>query len=257
MNALDSAMRTADSAGPGSRKVSMGTGTHLWLAFSGSVSQSQFQRYRSVLSLEEQDQAQRFYFEHDRTRYVLAHALARAALAYVSGCSPRELCFGKGPYGRPHAQYPDEAVPLSFNISHTAGLVGVALSTCSPVGLDIEFLQREIAPLEIGRITMTAEELSMLRALGMREMREQFLRLWVLKESYIKARGTGFSTDPTSFSFRFDESSLTFSPPADDARIWSFQLLPIPPSHVLAVCRPAPDQPVHLHDSSDLLSKLE
>jgi len=238
------------------RSMNLEPGTHLWLAAAESVTEAQLRRSCSVLSLDEQNQAERFYFEHDRARYVLAHALARTAMAYASGCNPRELCFRKGRYGRPHVERPVAAISLGFSISHTKGLVGVALTTRGPIGLDIESLEREVEPLELGRSTMTDAELAALRALDPRESREQFLRLWVLKESYLKARGTGFSTHPTSFSFRLDERFVVFVPPADDARSWIFQLLTAPPLHVVALCSPAPHQPAYFHDGSELLLTL-
>ena len=229
---------------------------HLWIAAADPVGAAQLRASESLLSPDERARANRFHFAHDRDRFVVAHGLTRAALAEASGCDPRDVCFETGRYGRPFVVRPDAVIPISFSISHTSGQVGVALSDRGPIGLDIESLERRIEPLELGRRTMTGAELSVLQRLDGRALTEAFLRLWTLKESYIKAIGTGFSTDPTSFSFDLTQPAPLFNPPTDDTRAWDFHLLTPSPVHVASVCYPAPREALHLHDGCQLLSTL-
>jgi 4'-phosphopantetheinyl transferase len=133
-------------------------------------------------------------------------------------------------------------------------LVGVALTTDGPVGIDIEPLERRIEPLgPAARHAFTDAELQWLATFEPGQMGERFLSLWTLKESYVKARGTGLFIDPTSFSFRPDEDPPAFNPPPDDTRAWDFYLLTGRPTHVTAVCSPSPRKTLFLHDGAELL----
>src|SRR6266576_2698959 len=101
--------------------------TNVWLAHPDSLSVALIDAAASsILSQRERGRSKRFCFERDRVQYVVAHAIARTAIARVAGCRPRDLFFGEGPYGRPIIHGPDSATPLSFNLSHTRGLVGIA-----------------------------------------------------------------------------------------------------------------------------------
>ncbi len=147
---------------------------------------------------------------------------------------------------------PHEATPLYFNLSHTKGLVGVAVST-GPVGLDVECLDREINPIEIADDILTAAEVRSLLALNPVEMRQRFFRLWTLKESYLKAIGAGFCVEPRSFSFEFNEDHLTFHPPANDATAWNFHSDLFGSTHCVAACYASCEDSVQIHDGRRLL----
>lgn len=70
-----------------------------------------------------------------------------------------------------------------FNISHSHGLVGIAINEKYEIGLDIEKV-RDMDDL-FKRYTMTEEEYSYAKD------NEKFFELWTSKESLIKCRGTG------------------------------------------------------------------
>jgi hypothetical protein len=70
--------------------------------------------------------AARFVFARNRIEFIAAHALLRAALASSFGAPPRAWDFVAGAHGKPAAQVGGTPAPLSFNLSHTAGMVGFA-----------------------------------------------------------------------------------------------------------------------------------
>ncbi len=226
--------------------------TNIWVLESSRISESEFRAITAILSSDEVAHSSRFYFEADRIGYLLAHGLTRLALAQAGGCRPADLRFGKQSYGRPYVTEPHEAASLYFNLSHTKGLVGVAVST-GPVGLDVECLDREINPIEIAEDILTAVEVRSLLALNPVEMRQRFFRLWTLKEAYLKATGAGFCIEPRSLSFEFNEDHLTFHPPANDATVWNFYSEFFDSTHCVAACYASCDDLVQIHDGRQLL----
>ena len=77
--------------------------------------------------------------------------------------------------------------PVEFSITHTHGLVGVAVSAEHPVGFDIE----EIRPVREGFAAryLSEREQAEIRAVG--DPNEALLRLWTAKEAVGKYHGTG------------------------------------------------------------------
>lgn len=173
-----------------------------------------------ALAGDELAQADRFRRAADRTRYIAAHALLRTALSAATGCPPASLTLARGPYGKP---FLPAAPALHFNLTHTAGLVAVALHS-APVGCDAEPADRHV---EEGALSMmAAEERDWLRGLSPGAVRNRtFIRLWVIKEAFSKALGLGLSLDPAAYAFDFTGGDITLSrAPASHTRdiVWNF-----------------------------------
>jgi len=224
----------------------------VWTLETSAISKRELDTAMATLSSEEVVRALRFDLEADRVGYILAHCLARMALAQAAGCRPEHLQFDTGIYGRPHVVAPSGAKSLNFNLSHSEGLVGVAISR-RHVGLDIEGISREINLLEIIEDILTEAEIRSLLALEPDEMRRRFFQLWTLKEAYLKATGTGFVADPKSFSFEVKGDDLTFHPPENDVAEWTFLSKFYGIMHCFALCYATHDDPVKIQDGRALL----
>lgn len=107
------------------------------------------------------------------------------------------------------------------SISHSGGVAAVALSD-KPIGLDIQ-AHTERNFLSIARIVFCENEIEYLKKSDSTE--ETFFKLWCLKESYMKARGLGFSLSPKSFCFDISEDKPVLN--SDDNAIWSFKYFKI------------------------------
>ncbi|MDE1917943.1 MAG: 4'-phosphopantetheinyl transferase superfamily protein [Sphingomonadales bacterium] len=157
------------------------------------------------LSDAELARAAQFRFEEDRWSYCAAHAGLRLLLGRILGEGPRQIRFATGAKGKPvlcasHTP-PGLAERLHFNISHTRGLVAVALSG-SPVGVDVE----RVRPLPDMRRLITSlmapEALKAFAATRNVEDRlDLFFRYWTLGEAFIKATGEGLDQGLDSFAF--------------------------------------------------------
>jgi 4'-phosphopantetheinyl transferase len=186
------------------------------------------ERAYRLLDAEERERAARFRFERDRALYVLAHALLRRELERYTGVAAQALRFECNASGRPELSpaFEPGGAPLRFNLAHTRGLVGCAITTGADIGFDVEQV-REPAPVEIAARFFSAPELVALRALPPEQQGRRFFTLWSLKEAYVKARGVGIGLGLGCFALTprpeglAELEMLDAHPP--DSRPWAFR----------------------------------
>jgi 4'-phosphopantetheinyl transferase len=128
-------------------------------------------------------------------------------------------------------------MPLDFNISHSTGIVVLAVANALTVGVDVEPLDRDLNISELlhGKIFGSEERQWILQ----RDGRSRFLRLWTLKEAWAKARGYGLSDRMCDAHFEVsDEGSIRFQFPPDryeSPTAWLFDQKVIDQRFVLAL----------------------
>ncbi len=185
---------------------------------------------REVLDAEERARARAFRHGRDRDAYVVAHAALRNVLSVVTGVRAdalalsREPCAGcGGPHGRPVLS----ASGVHFSLSHSGGLVLVALAP-APVGVDVEELATVKVMLSAQSALHRAEadELARLPAYG---RPAAFTRAWVRKEAYLKGLGTGLVRNPAL------DYLGTGPAPADPAPGWAVRDVLVPSGYAAAV----------------------
>src|SRR5215813_3615442 len=90
-----------------------------------------------LLSADEQRRHDRFAFAEDRRDYAAAHALLRRRLSAAVPIPPESWAFEAAPDGKPRLSTACRLdAPLSFNLSHTRGLVACAVAPGVDVGID-------------------------------------------------------------------------------------------------------------------------
>jgi 4'-phosphopantetheinyl transferase len=166
---------------------------------------------RALLDDDEQARAARFRFERNRVEYIVAHALTRRALGRVLSVDPASLGFVAAPNVKPEALVGGRPAPVSFNLSHTRGAVGVAVIAQAgvAVGFDIEWIDRTV-DLAIADRYFRPEEIAWIASLESPLRPSGFLRLWTLKEALMKATGEGLARDLDSFWFEVFPPRLHF-----------------------------------------------
>jgi 4'-phosphopantetheinyl transferase len=216
----------------------------LWLMEVDAPAPALLERWRGCLDTEELARAARFYFDPDRTIYTAAHWLLRTALAEAGGLPAAAWRFVSGPHGKPRIDPALGRPRLSFNLSHTKGLVACAIATDVDIGIDIELISPRRAGLDIAERYFSTEETALLRATESYQQQVQlFFRLWTAKESLIKATGEGLQRALDSFSFAFDPTRITFHPDdGHEALRWVFWEHQPTAQHALALAirRPSP-----------------
>ena len=177
----------------------------VWISAEAEVTPALLDAYRAWMSPEEARQSQRFLRESDRQRYLLTRGLARSVLADYTGETPSTLAFAAQEFGKPILRAAQGAVaPPHFNISHTRGLVVLAVCREAELGVDVEAIDRNLDPLRLAARHFSPSERDALAAATDAQRHERFFELWTLKEAYAKALGQGLNLDLQSFSVELD-----------------------------------------------------
>jgi len=165
---------------------------------------------RHILSLDEQNRADRYYFKEDGEHFILTRGMLRVILSYYLDKEPSELCFSYSSYGKPNLVDWFDKVPLRFNVSHSCGLVLCAVAQNREVGIDLERILFDIDYEQIAKQFFSPGEYAELMEIPNVEQRiKAFYDCWTRKEAYIKAKGEGLSLPLDQF-----DVSLTPGEPA-------------------------------------------
>jgi len=182
-----------------------------------------------------QERARRRLFRTDRLQhnYLAARALCRWALSWFTGIEPRDWQFSAGPHGKPEIAVPGEFSSLHFNLTHTERLVACIVTRAGAVGLDAEETSRPVDVAAVAGQFLSPAERDCLSALPPQRRLPRFYEYWVLKEAYLKARGTGLSLPPDQFTIEWQGHG---QPSALDE--WQLGLHHPTPCHVAASAVP-------------------
>ena len=143
----------------------------------------------------------RYKFAIDAQRQIIGEVLVRAALCNKFNIDNQDINFEYSSKKKPFL--PDRK-DIHFNISHSGEWVVCAISE-KEVGIDVEKIRK--INFNIARRFFSTIEVDQLFSLPEKAQLNYFFDLWTLKESYLKALGTGL-TKPLS-SFTVSESQGT------------------------------------------------
>ncbi len=203
------------------------------------------ERLGGLLSDEERQQEARFHFADDGLRYRVTRAMVRTVLSRYAGLAPADWLFTANAYGRPEiaarvGQQHRDAADLCFNLSHTRGLIALAVSRRRALGIDVENLSVRQFSLGIAQHFFAPREAADLARQAPALQQDRFFEYWTFKESYVKARGMGFSIPLDQFSFDYPGPwavrMCTDPVLGDPAERWSFWQFRPTPHHMLAIC---------------------
>jgi 4'-phosphopantetheinyl transferase len=206
----------------------------VWLASLDHAAHS-IQKFRALLSEDEQARAARFQFEHLRQHYTAGRAILRLILSRYLQDAPQDLTFQYSDYGKPELP----AADLQFNLSHSGGLALYAFIRQHRIGIDIERM-RPLTDIEaMMRHYFSQSECASLLALPQQLQMQGFYNCWTRKEAYIKATGKGLSQPLDSF-----DVTLTPGKPPRLLRVegepeapqrWTIFDLPVPSDYKAAL----------------------
>ncbi len=165
----------------------------------------------ALLSDDERRRAQRFVFERDRVGFVAARAALRSILSRCTAVEAASIRFAYAAAGKPELADAAAASGIHFNLSHSEALAVIAVALHRPIGVDVEWLGREVEYERVAQAFFSAAEVAALTALPPDLLKQGFFNCWTRKEAFLKATGEGIS----SRHARFDVSLA----PAEPARL--------------------------------------
>lgn len=131
-----------------------------------------------------------------RDQLALGYGLHRLLLGRVLGCNPADVPIGRDAAGCPRLS----GSLLSTSLSHADGVVALAVTTTGPVGVDIEPSSRSTVMPEIASRVLHPADSAQLAGLAATRCNDALLELWVRKEAFLKAAGTGLQREMQTFA---------------------------------------------------------
>ena len=174
-------------------------------------------RFFAILSEEEKLRALRFYFDRHCGRYIATHGLLRLILGEYLGIGPKLLTFCTNQHGKPLLCADQNKTNILFNISRSHNVSVIAVSSGPDIGIDIEYIYRDINVLEITQRFFSKGESEKLNALPEYLQKSAFFRCWTRKEAYLKGKGHGLSTDLDRFEVSVLPTQLAAILSSDDS----------------------------------------
>jgi 4'-phosphopantetheinyl transferase len=142
----------------------------------------------ACLSADEKRRAASYRNPGDRIQFVTARAGLRNILSTYTGCTPAAHQFATTSTGKP--QLTNGHSSIFFNLSHTDGLIAIAVSRDANVGIDVE-KRNDTAYQELQGTICSPFEERWMTSLPREERCHAFYRLWTVKEAVAKAEGSG------------------------------------------------------------------
>ncbi len=172
----------------------------------------------------------------DRHRRCLALLLTRRALRLRTGVGEADLRLTADHQGRPRVE--GAGADVDFNLSHTGVWVAVAIvGDGARVGIDVESLDA-IGDGDALLGAFAPRERAALSELSLPARRHAILRLWTLKEAWVKADGAGLRLPLDSFVVMLADAfgMEAVQPPAGErAADWTLGELRPDPTTALAL----------------------
>ncbi len=155
----------------------------------------QVERLAQTLSADERRRAERFYFEQDGQRFIVARGLLRTILSNYLGIPAACLQFDYGHRGKPAIA----ETQLRFNLSHSHSLALYAITIDRNLGVDLEFIRPITEAGQIAKRYFSRRENDIFQALTPDQKPAGFFYHWTRKEAYLKAVGDGLAVNNDDF----------------------------------------------------------
>ena len=139
----------------------------------------------------EHARAARMPVDARRREFLIARGVVRTILAAYMDIDALVLPLRTGAHGKP---FIDASGAPAFSVSHSAGLVVVAVTASFAVGVDLERVDRRLDVEAVAARFLPDCESALLSALAPGARHAAFFRLWTRHEALLKARGCGFAT---------------------------------------------------------------
>jgi len=194
-----------------------------------------------VLSAGERQRWRGFVCPDTALQFLVGRGILRAGLSAYADVAPDRWRFAFGAHGKPRVAAPRIDRPLRFNLSHTRGLVALAICQGFDVGIDVEDSSRPLDVFELAPLALSPNEWSAIEPLAPTERTQRFYQLWTLKEAYVKALGAGLSLALPEVAFEPHGGTFRLAPALEGSAPWDVWTMRPTDRHALAVAAQVPN----------------
>lgn len=183
------------------------------------------------------EKCDRLKFEDDKKRCVLAWGLLIYSIYDYMGKSVCEdvesyvrYHYAESEKGKPYI----EGLPICFNISHSGDKVICAVSK-DEVGCDVEVKTGDC--LKIAKRFFASKEYEYLSKISDEDILDkEFLRIWTMKEAFVKAKGVGIAYPFGDISFVDHKDKIVEEVTDEDNKLFCFGNFDLQDGYSYCVC---------------------
>lgn len=194
-----------------------------WYCETNQIEKKFYSKMKDSLSEAELSEYKNYANAEAAEQFLIGKFLVRNILSlYFPDVEPGLWEFEKNQHGKPFLSNPRFRQKVYFNLSHTKGMVAVALAS-DELGLDVEKKSYELDVDKISKDVLNDEELSLLSSAQGQEKIDLFYKFWTLKEAYIKATGLGLKISLPSLRFIKQDQEYLIKESSSHWRLSQFQ----------------------------------
>jgi 4'-phosphopantetheinyl transferase len=167
------------------------------------------QRYLDLLDPLEQGRYEAYRQEIDQRRFLTGRVVAKTVAAEMLGTTAGQITFDAtcDDCGKPHGIPRVPGAALALSISHSGEMIGVGVTTGTPLGLDVEAATRR-ADDSLIEYALNPAEMTGLSGLGAEARATAFFTYWTRKEALMKATGRGLKIPLKAITLsKYDEQA--------------------------------------------------
>jgi 4'-phosphopantetheinyl transferase len=173
------------------------------------------------LSREEMERSKRFRYEKDREQFLLSHGTLREILGMYLRAEPKDIPIAIDSRGKPQIAGQKGKAKLSFNLSHSEGMVLIATAMNCDLGVDVEHAEPDFPLMEVARRFFKEQEAEFVASTKGPERTEAFFSIWTRSEAYLKAIGAGLGSHRGGIPFFGGGTSSTSVQRFKNDREWT------------------------------------
>ena len=154
-----------------------------------------------ALTAEERQRAAKMRTGTAPEEFIAGRGSLRHLLSASLNCDPQLVEIVLGAYRKP-ALRPLRGVRMPhFNVSHSGGMVLIALSRTGPVGVDVEYMDSSVETMDVARAAFHPDDLRWIESAGtVKDRLLAFYGCWTRREAVAKADGRGLTLPASGFS---------------------------------------------------------
>lgn len=162
-----------------------------------------FLKLTDLISKEKKEKILKYRRAEDAQHSLFANLLSKYLIAKIYNKNFKQIKFKYNDYGKPLLDSEDN---IYFNASHAGDYVVCAIDDLN-IGIDIERVKD--IDLKIAERFFCDEEAEYINHKNINKL-DRFYEIWTMKESYIKAIGTGLSTNLKNFNVVNKDGYITY-----------------------------------------------